>query len=359
MSSIRLPSGHFWKDRTVAITGHMGFKGAWLCALLARLGAHTSGYGKDDRTPLLYPDLALPSHNSHLGDINTLPAVRDWLQTAQPEFLLHLAAQPIVLTSYDDPMGTFRDNIMGTAAVLQAARDIPSLKAIIVVTSDKVYRNTDDGQAFREGDHLGGKDPYSASKAAAEIVTSAMADSFYKDPASARVVTVRAGNVIGGGDWAAQRLLPDAARAFLAGEPLIIRSPQATRPWQHVLDPLAGYLALCETLDAGDALFREWNFGPDAKDSRPVADVIQCFTAAWGGDAEWKVESLQPEKQEARMLSVDSSRARTALDWLPRWQVDEAVRRTAAWYRDYAAGSDPSGLVSRDLDAFLKIPDAS
>lgn len=353
MTGFQLPSSRFWNGRKVALTGHMGFKGAWLCALLARLGARTSGYGKDDRTPLLYPDLTLPNHDSHQGDINTLPAVRDWLQAAQPEFLLHLAAQPIVLTSYDDPMGTFRDNIMGTAAVLQAARDIPSLKAIIVVTSDKVYRNADDGQAFHEGDHLGGKDPYSASKAAAEIVTSAMADSFYKGADAARIVTVRAGNVIGGGDWAAQRLLPDAARAFTAGQPLIIRNPQATRPWQHVLDPLSGYLALCEALDAGHASFREWNFGPDAGDSRPVSDVIQRFAAAWGGDAEWQIEPSQPAKKEARTLSVDSSRARKTLGWVPRWNVDDAVDRTAAWYRNHAQGGDADMLVAQDLDAFL------
>ena len=358
MTGIRLPSDSFWKNRQVAITGHMGFKGAWLCALLARLGAHTSGYGKDDRTSLLYPDLTLVNHDSHQGDINALPAVQGWLQATRPEFLLHLAAQPIVLSSYDDPMGTFRDNVMGTAAVLQAARDIPSLKAIIVVTSDKVYRNADDGQAFHESDHLGGKDPYSASKAAAEIVTSAMADSFYKDPASARVVTVRAGNVIGGGDWAAQRLLPDAARAFASGQPLVVRSPHATRPWQHVLDPLAGYLLLCEALSTDHPpQFREWNFGPDAGDSRLVSDVAERFTASWGGSAEWRAETVDPVKTEARTLSVDSARARAALCWLPRWAVDEAVRRTAAWYRDFAAGEAPADLVTRDLDAFLAAPD--
>lgn len=360
MTGFRLPSSRFWNGRKVALTGHMGFKGAWLCALLARLGAHSSGYGKDDRTPLLYPDLTLANHDSHQGDINTLSAVQDWLQATRPEFLLHLAAQPIVLTSYDDPMGTFRDNIMGTAAVLQAARDIPSLKAIIVVTSDKVYRNADDGQAFHEGDHLGGKDPYSASKAAAEIVTSAMADSFYKGSGAARIVTVRAGNVIGGGDWAAQRLLPDAARAFASGQPLIVRSPHATRPWQHVLDPLTGYLLLCEALSTDQPpQFREWNFGPDAGDSRPVSDVAERFTASWGGSAEWHVETVDPVKTEARTLSVDSARARAALGWLPRWAVDEAVHRTAAWYRDFAAGEAPAELVTRDLDAFLAAPDVS
>ncbi len=354
MNSLSHPSPSFWKQRKVAVTGHMGFKGAWLCALLARLGAQSSGYGKDTRTPLLYPDLVLPNHESHIGDINDMSEVSDWLHATQPEFLLHLAAQPIVLQSFEDPVGTFADNIMGTARVLQAARDVRSLRAIIVITSDKVYRNADVGQAFREEDPLGGKDPYSASKAAAEIVTEAMAQSFYRDSLSARVVTARAGNVIGGGDWAEHRLMPDAARAFSSGLPLTVRNPSATRPWQHVLDPLAGYLLLCEALALHPKLtHRAWNFGPDSTDVRHVEDVLERFKKAWGQAVEWHVETPDPDRNEARTLTVDSSLARAELGWRPKWAVDEAVRRTAEWYRDHAAGIAPEELVQRDLDSFL------
>lgn len=354
MTGLQRVSAGFWENRKVAVTGHMGFKGAWLCALLARLGAHSSGYGRDERSPLLYPQLTLPNHESHQGDINDVARVRDWLQAVQPEFLLHLAAQPIVLESYDDPMGTFHDNIMGTAAVLQAARGIASLKAIVVITSDKVYRNADTGQAFGEDDPLGGKDPYSASKAAAEIVTAAMAQSFFRDPSSARVVTARAGNVIGGGDWAAYRLLPDAARAFAAGFPLTVRHPAATRPWQHVLDPLAGYLLLCEAIARDPhALHQAWNFGPDPAQARRVDAVVDRFTKVWGGSAAWRVAASDANRQEAHTLMVQSSRAHGQLGWLPKWTVDEAVDRTAAWYRDHAAGTHPADLVRRDLDAFL------
>lgn len=354
MKSRSHPSHGFWKQRQVAVTGHMGFKGAWLCALLARLGARSSGFGQDARTPLLYSGLVLPDHESFNGDINDLPRVSDWLHATQPEFLLHLAAQPIVLQSFEDPIGTFADNIMGTAKVLQAARGVRSLRAIIVITSDKVYRNADDGQAFREEDPLGGKDPYSASKAAAELVTESMARSFYRDSSSPHVVTVRAGNVIGGGDWAEHRLLPDAARAFSAGLQLKVRNPSATRPWQHVLDPLAGYLLLCESLALYPNLsHRAWNFGPDSTDVRHVADVLELFTRTWGQEVQWDVEPPDPDRGEARTLMVDSTLARAELGWRPKWRVDEAICRTAEWYRDYAAGVAPQDLVRRDLEAFL------
>ncbi|MEQ8701335.1 MAG: GDP-mannose 4,6-dehydratase, partial [Bauldia litoralis] len=218
----------YWKDRTVFVTGHMGFKGAWLMRLLSRIGATSWGYGRDERHPLLYPELALERHTHRQGELADVAALTNALKESGAEVLVHLAAQPIVLTSYEDPLGTFQDNILGTANVLQAARSAPDLKAIVVVTSDKVYRNNEWAWGYRESDHLGGADPYSASKAAAEIVTASMMASFFRTEGAPRIATARAGNVIGGGDWADYRLLPDAARALGKKDPLIVRNPAST-----------------------------------------------------------------------------------------------------------------------------------
>lgn len=345
----------FWSGRRVLITGHMGFKGSWLTSLLSRLGAHTFGYGQDDRSPLLYRELSFDNHISANGDINDLNSLRSTLAVAQPEILIHMAAQPIVLRSYQDPIETFTDNILGTANVLEAARGSHSLKAVIVVTSDKVYKNNEWPWAYRENDRLGGNDPYSASKAAAEIVVASMAKSFFSDPGTARVVTVRAGNVIGGGDWADFRLLPDAARAFANGRPLVIRNPLSTRPWQHVLDPLSGYLMLAEDLLGADAPPSEaWNFGPSSEEVLPVSDVADLFVEAWGGSAAWQEENPSvPKKHEAHLLNVDSSLSRQILRWEPTWKVRESITRTAAWYRDHAMGAPAHSLVDRDVEAYL------
>lgn len=242
---------------------------------------------------------------------------------------------------------------MGTASVLEAARGIASLQTIIVVTSDKVYQNLNIGRAFLESDELGGSDPYSASKAAAEIVTKAMTKSYFAGEETANIVTVRAGNVIGGGDWAAHRLLPDAARSAAAGNPLMVRSPNSIRPWQHVLDPLAGYLLLCEKMAVkGGEMFQSWNFGPDPHDARTVADVVEIFVSTWG-DASWGVENSSPSRTEAKLLSVDSSRAKKHLNWIPVWEANEAVRRTSLWYRGLFEEKDAKMLMEEDLDAFF------
>lgn len=351
----KLPSTAFWSGRKVFLTGHKGFKASWLAYLLSRLGATTTGFGHDRRTPLLHDELAIANHHDIEGDINDLETLTAALRTSKAEILIHLAAQPIVLTSYEDPIGTFTDNIMGTARVLEAARHVQGLRSILVVTSDKVYQNDNCGRPFRETDALGGADPYSASKAAAEIVASAMARSFFSGPDAAAVASVRAGNVIGGGDWADYRLLPDAARAYSKGEPLVIRNPDATRPWQHVLEPLAGYLLLAEILDGRrDLPGSAWNFGPAHADAIPVRQVANIFTAEWGDAAEWIEKSSDPgAPKEAGFLSVDASLASRELGWTPKWRVEEAVRRTAAWYRDYFAGVAPATLLDRDIDAYL------
>jgi CDP-glucose 4,6-dehydratase len=345
----------YWNDRSVFVTGHMGFKGAWLVRLLSTIGALSWGYGRDERRPLLYPELMLERHTHRHGELADLAALTAALEESGAEVLIHLAAQPIVLTSYEDPLGTFQDNIIGTANVLQAARSAPSLKAIVVVTSDKVYRNNEWAWGYRESDHLGGADPYSASKAAAEIVTAAMVSSYFGKEGAPRVVTARAGNVIGGGDWADYRLLPDAARALGKREPLVVRNPASTRPWQHVLDPLHGYLLLAERLaQAAAPTSNAWNFGPATEDVLAVGAVADLFVETWGEGATWKrLETGGDAPKETRLLQVDSALARDKLGWAPKWRVREAIQRTASWYRDYFAAEDPTTLVDRDIDDFL------
>lgn len=351
---VRRIDREFWKGKRVFVTGHMGFKGAWLCSLLAHIGVESIGFGRDERDCLLYRELNLTGHSHHLGDINDLPALTAALSDSRVDILFHLAAQPIVLASYADPVGTFETNVMGTVRVLEAARKARDLKAIVVVTSDKVYRNNEWAWSYREQDALGGADPYSASKAAAEIATEAMVRSFFADDTAPQVATARAGNVIGGGDWAEYRLLPDAARAITARQPLIVRNPQSTRPWQHVLDPLVGYLMLAESLAGGRTGRGSWNFGPAQEETLTVREVADLFVTAWGGGAAWTpAPETVDSKHEALMLTIDSSLARRELDWRPRWRSDEAIRRTAAWYRDRAAGVEASILVGRDISDFF------
>lgn len=345
----------FWAGRRVFVTGHMGFKGAWLCALLSRLGAETFGYGRDPRPRLVYRELDLKRHQSVEGDINDTETLGAALAGFGPEVVLHLAAQSLVLPSYADPVGTFDTNVMGTARVLDAARNVPSIRAVVVVTSDKVYRNNEWLWGYRETDPLGGKDPYSASKAAAEIVVQSMARSYFSGADAARIATARAGNVIGGGDWADHRLLPDAARAFSTKQPLPVRNPHSSRPWQHVLDPLAGYLMLAERLLARkpDPL-GAWNFGPSADDVLSVHEVADLFAGAWGEGASWRSESDPSQAvREAGLLAIDSSLARKELGWLPRWKAKDAVTRTASWYRRNAAGESAVALVDEDIRDFL------
>ena len=345
----------YWRGRRVFVTGHMGFKGSWLCALLARLGAQTFGFGHDERDTLLYRELSLDRHTHQTGDINDLDALRTGLLESGAEILFHLAAQPLVLASYAAPIETFETNVVGTARVLEAVRSANSLKAAVVVTSDKVYRNTGLERGYHEDDPLGGSDPYSASKAAAEIVTRAMVLSYFDEAGSAQIATARAGNVIGGGDWAADRLLPDAARALSSGRDFVVRNPSSTRPWQHVLDPLAGYLLLAERLATKAApTFDAWNFGPSSDAALTVGEVATLFAREWGNGAAWSLDTGRaPSGKEARLLAVDSTRSRRELPWHPRWSSQQAVARTARWYRDHAAGLDAQMLVNRDLSEFL------
>jgi CDP-glucose 4,6-dehydratase len=345
----------FWRGRSVFLTGHTGFKGGWLAALLHRLGAATTGYAlAREPGPSLYASAGVDGlSTSVIADIRDGQRLTAALQAAQPSVVLHLAAQALVGRARADPAETFETNVMGTVRLLEAVRATPSVRVVVVVTSDKVYDNVEWPWAYRETDALGGKEPYGASKAACEIVVQSYRHAYFSDPARpVALATARAGNVIGGGDWSLDRLIPDAVRAFSAGEPLILRNPAAVRPWQHVLEPLAGYLQLAQALDAGGGALDALNFGPAAEDARPVAWVADRLAGLWGETAAWRqADGVQP--YEARLLEVDSARARSALGWTPKWRLEEGLQRTVAWYRAVAAGQDARAVTLAQIEDYL------
>lgn len=344
-----------YADRSVFVTGHTGFKGAWLTEWLGTLGAEVTGYALDPPTrPNLFGALDLGSRVRHVvADIRDRDRIAAEMQATQPSVIFHLAAQAIVRRAYAEPRETFETNIMGTVNVLEAARACPSVRAVVIVTSDKCYENHETDRPFRETDAMGGHDPYSASKGAAELVTAAYRDSFFSDGAA--VASARAGNVIGGGDWAEDRIIPDAARAFAAGNPLIVRNPDATRPWQHVLEPLSGYLWLgARLLRDGQRYAGAWNFGPaDGSGDRPVRWVVERFLADWGSGTWTSGADAAGQPHEAHRLSLDSTKAREQLGWAPVWDAPSAVHRTATWYREYyRAPSSARDLVDHQLRAY-------
>jgi CDP-glucose 4,6-dehydratase len=328
----------FWHDRPVFVTGHTGFKGSWLSLWLQMRGARVSGYSlPPPTTPSMFEIARIGQHMHHIeADVRDGERLHEALRQAAPEIVFHLAAQPLVREAYRDPAGTVATNVLGTVNLLEAVRRQTSVKAVVVVTSDKCYRNREWLWPYREDEALGGKDPYSASKACAEIVSAAWRDSFLADRIG--LATVRAGNVIGGGDWAPERLVPDALKAWQEGDILNIRSPEAIRPWQHVLEPLAGYLLVAERLSAGEAA-GAWNFGPTENDSLNVARLLARLAAHWGEGARWQVAAGE-HPVEAGLLRIDSSRARHQLGWHPRLDSDGALARTVAWHRAWRAGQD-------------------
>jgi CDP-glucose 4,6-dehydratase len=329
----------FWKGRRVLVTGHTGFKGGWLSLWLIRQGAVVSGFALPPETELNLFEAARVGEQMDSGfvDIREAENVAAAVKRIEPEIIFHLAAQPLVRHSYQEPIYTFAVNVMGTVHVLEAARAIDSVRVIVVVTSDKCYENRNWLWPYREGEPMGGYDPYSSSKGCAELVTAAWRKSFFqgKDRGVA-VASARAGNVIGGGDWAKDRLVPDCVRAFEAGRPVTVRYPDAVRPWQHVLEPLHGYMRLAEELSArGDAVAEGWNFGPGEDDVRPVGWMVDRMSKLWGGDAGWKlVEGEQPH--EAAHLRIDSSKARVRLGWQPVLRLDTALEWTIDWHRRHA-----------------------
>ena len=355
-----MAASHFWKGRRVVLTGHTGFKGSWMALWLQYLGAEVTGYALAPPTnPSLFvkADVATGMH-SVIGDVRDGDRLTSTLQAAQPEMVFHLAAQPLVRHSYVDPVGTYETNVLGTIHLLEAVRRTPSVRAVVVITTDKCYENKEWIWPYRETDPLGGYDPYSSSKACAEIVTSSWRDSFF-NPAhyaehNVAVASARAGNVIGGGDWASDRLIADVVRAFTAGTTLEIRNPAATRPWQHVLEPLRGYLVLGERLLAeGVEYASAWNFGPQYTDARPVEWIVRYLSGKWGGSVDWKLDSQQ-HVHEAQMLKLDWSKAHAALGWQPALPLPDALDYTLAWYRQEASGANPRELSMQQITSYMQ-----
>jgi len=350
MRTSRLPDAAFWRGRRVLLTGHTGFKGAWLAIWLHELGAEVHGFALDPPTaPNLFDDAAVARGlaSDERADLRDPAGIAASTSRVRPEIVLHLAAQSLVRLSHREPLATFATNVMGTAHVLDAARRSPDVRAIVVVTSDKCYENRERLEPYHEEDALGGRDPYSASKACAEIVTGSWRASFAREADAPRIASARAGNVIGAGDMALDRLVPDCVRAFRAGKPVRLRHPGSVRPWQHVLEPLAGYLVLAETLrDASGAeAARAWNFGPDAADDATVGDVAHEAARLWGDDARIEIEEGASGPPEASILRLDSTAARASLGWAPRWPLARALEATIAGYR--SAADVPLGDVLR------------
>jgi CDP-glucose 4,6-dehydratase len=347
------PDPAFWRDRRVLVTGHTGFKGAWLCYWLARMGARIVGLSLPPNTdPNLFSEAEIGSRVESLTlDIRDLEATRGGIVRARPEIVFHLAAQPLVLRSYKAPIETFSTNVLGTAHVLESLRDLPDPKVAVMITTDKVYANREWVYPYREDDPLGGHDPYSASKAACEIVISSYRSSFLREQGVA-VASARAGNVIGGGDWSADRLIPDMALAWERGDSVRIRRPDSVRPWQHVLEPLCGYLVLAERLAADSNLADAYNFGPECQDLIAVRSVVECARRTFP-DARVEFDANPSTPHEAGLLSLEIAKAKAVLGVTPRWGLREAIKRTMEWYRAFSAGEAGGALCERDITAFL------
>lgn len=338
----------FWRGKKIFLTGHTGFKGSWLTAVLLDKGAEVTGYALPPPTkPSLFDLAGLAGKITHIeGDVRDRAALKAALAKAKPDIVFHLAAQALVRDSYEDPIGTFDTNTTGTLNILEAVRAHGALKSFVVITTDKCYLNNDGGRFFREEDHLGGKDPYSASKAAAEIVAQAYYESFFKSM-NIPLATARAGNVIGGGDWAKDRLIPDVFRAYEAGKPVLIRSPHATRPWQHVLEPLRGYMLLAEKLyNEGHAFAGAWNFGPAANGIKTVGEVLTRLKETLPFELQL---DTAPQPAEANVLALDIHKAGAKLGWMPKLDLDGSIRWTGEWYRAYADKAPAGELLAQQI----------
>jgi CDP-glucose 4,6-dehydratase len=347
----------FWVGKKVLITGHTGFKGSWMCMVLKQLGAEVVGVSLNPAsTPNLFDLANLSNHLDHrVGDITIPGALEKTISETQPQIVFHMAAQSLVADSYQNPWNTYLVNVMGTLNVLESVRNQPSVKALLVVTSDKCYENQEWDWGYRENDQLGGHDLYSSSKACAEMLTNSYRRSFMGADFDSKVAvsTVRAGNVIGGGDWAENRLVPDAVRCFARGETLAVRSPGSIRPWQHVLEPLAGYMRLAEMLCvSGEEFAGSWNFGPEQEGEKNVGWMVEEIASRWKGSASWEIDRKQ-HGHEAKFLKLDSSKSRRNLGWSPKWNIDVTLDKTIEWYEHWLQGNDVHELCDSQIEEFI------
>lgn len=349
----------FWKNRRVLVTGHTGFKGGWLCLMLQYMGARVVGYSLPPPTePSLFKLADIGAEMKSIeGDIRDFEHLRTVIEAERPEIVIHMAAQPIVRYSYTHPVETYATNVMGTVHLFEAVRAAQCVKAIVNITSDKCYENQEWVWGYRENEPMGGYDPYSSSKGCAELVTSAYRRSYFNEKDyeahGVALASARAGNVIGGGDWAEDRLIPDFIRAILEKEPLVLRNPGAIRPWQHVLEPLTGYLMLAERLyNDGHRYGEGWNFGPEDSDVKSVRWIADYLTKSWGDGATWQ-QTNEDQPHEAHHLKLDCSKANNILGWVPRWSLQDALDSIVTWYRAYVADEDMRAVCYAQIEAYL------
>lgn len=345
----------FWQGKRVFLTGHTGFKGSWLSLWLQSMGAQVQGFALSPPTcPALYEVARVEEGmQSRIGDIRDLDAITQGMRDFNPDVLIHMAAQSLVRLSYREPVQTYATNVMGTVHVLEAARQCSNLRAVVNVTTDKCYENQEWEWGYRESEPMGGHDPYSNSKGCVELVTAAYRNSFFSDPSAPAIASARAGNVIGGGDWAEDRLIPDILRAFAKGVAVTVRNPLSTRPWQHVLEPLSGYLVLAQRLwSEGHDVAQGWNFGPRDEDARPVEWILDHMVRNWGGDARWQLDE-NPQPHEARYLKLDISKAYSRLGWSPSWTLEATLGRIVAWQRTWLLGGDMRSVCIAEINAYM------
>ena len=345
----------FWKDKKVFLTGHTGFKGGWLSLWLEKMGAEVLGFSLEPTSsPNLFTEAKIGKKvSSVIGDIRNKDLLHKSMSDFQPEIILHMAAQPLVRQSYIDPVATYETNVIGTVNLLESARLTDGVKTIVNITTDKCYENNEWVWGYRENEKLGGYDPYSSSKACSELVTSAYRRSFFTD-SDTFLATARAGNVIGGGDWSTDRLIPDILRSFSVGEKVKIRNPKAVRPWQHVLEPLSGYLILAQKLfNQGDKYEGAWNFGPHDLDAKPVEWIVKKISNDWGSECIWEIDSGN-HPHEANYLKLDISNAESKLLWSPKWSLEESISNIISWHKNWLNNKDASELCLEQIDQFIQ-----